>query len=410
MIELRRRYNKVADTPSYSRLPNGYQEVEWIQADGISYIDANIIFMNTTELEVDFQYEDNPIADFGFITGIYANEAQLAISKVYGEPTRGYSRSFEINTTVVENDARVYFSLQGRHKGILAYKYTKIDDLEMGNNNNVPASVIGKKMVLFAAYQSGKITYKSKAKIYSCVVKENGEYIRHLIPCRRLADNVKGMYDIVNDVFYTNAGTGKFLVGVDVHYNIPFEYQEVEYLESSLLCYINTGIILGTSFEIEIKYQVRDKSNSNYAFLFGIKTTENKYVALYYNNSKKEYCYNYNTIAFTLPYEELNDVSIFKCNQNTIELNTNSQSINVDNFTKSESLFLFNINQKPFGERYSGTVSRIYYVKIKNGTKEHNIIPCYRKADNVAGMYDLVSGEFHTNAGTGEFIVGPDII
>lgn len=39
-----------------------------------------------------------------------------------------------------------------------------------------------------------------------------------------------------------------------------------------------------------------------------------------------------------------------------------------------------------------------------------NFIPCYRKADNEAGMYDLVSGEFYTNAGTGSFIVGPDVI
>jgi hypothetical protein len=39
-----------------------------------------------------------------------------------------------------------------------------------------------------------------------------------------------------------------------------------------------------------------------------------------------------------------------------------------------------------------------------------HLIPCYRKADNVAGMYDLFSGEFYTNAGTGEFIIGPDVI
>ena len=40
--------------------------------------------------------------------------------------------------------------------------------------------------------------------------------VRDLIPCYRIADNEIGMYDIVNDVFYTNAGTGTFTKGADV--------------------------------------------------------------------------------------------------------------------------------------------------------------------------------------------------
>ena len=39
-----------------------------------------------------------------------------------------------------------------------------------------------------------------------------------------------------------------------------------------------------------------------------------------------------------------------------------------------------------------------------------NFIPCYRKSDDEAGMYDLVSGKFYTNAGTGTFEVGPLVI
>ena len=58
--------------------------------------------------------------------------------------------------------------------------------------------------------------------------------LHHYIPCYRKSDNVVGLYDIIADEFKTNAGTGSFTKGnnTDVH-ELPNEYQEVEYIESS---------------------------------------------------------------------------------------------------------------------------------------------------------------------------------
>ena len=70
-----------------------------------------------------------------------------------------------------------------------------------------------------------------------------------------------------------------------------------------------------------------------------------------------------------------------------------------------------------FGLRYGNAMSwgghyRIYsYVHKNNSTNDElmHLYPCYRKADNVAGMYDIVNNTFLTNAGTGSFILGPDV-
>ena len=43
------------------------------------------------------------------------------------------------------------------------------------------------------------------------------------------------------------------------------------------------------------------------------------------------------------------------------------------------------------------------------GNLVRDMVPCYRKADNVPGFYDLVSGSFSTNAGTGSFVTGADV-
>jgi hypothetical protein len=65
-----------------------------------------------------------------------------------------------------------------------------------------------------------------------------------------------------------------------------------------------------------------------------------------------------------------------------------------------------NVAQSPdgFGIQY------IYAHKIwENGTRVQDFVPCYRKADGVIGMYDLVTDTFFTNAGTGTFTKGADV-
>ena len=58
----------------------------------------------------------------------------------------------------------------------------------------------------------------------------------------------------------------------------------------------------------------------------------------------------------------------------------------------------------------SNTHAKMYSLKVGVKKREEAyFIPCYRKSDSEPGMYDLVSKMFFTNAGTGEFLVGPDV-
>ena len=56
--------------------------------------------------------------------------------------------------------------------------------------------------------------------------------------------------------------------------------------------------------------------------------------------------------------------------------------------------------------------TRIYkWIRTNRATNTvvENLVPCYREDDNVAGMFDLVSGAFITNSGSGTFIVGEEV-
>lgn len=60
-------------------------------------------------------------------------------------------------------------------------------------------------------------------------------------------------------------------------------------------------------------------------------------------------------------------------------------------------------------QRY-GYKGRIYSADCYNGeTKVHELIPCYRKSDNVIGMYDVITSSFLTNSGSGTLTKGGDV-
>ena len=54
------------------------------------------------------------------------------------------------------------------------------------------------------------------AKIYSLQVYDNDTLVRDFVPVYRVSDKVAGLYDKLNDKFYTNSGTGTFIVGSEI--------------------------------------------------------------------------------------------------------------------------------------------------------------------------------------------------
>lgn len=78
------------------------------------------------------------------------------------------------------------------------------------------------KMLIFACewmnldYNNTIAIYDGELKLYHFAVWQQGVLIRDMYPCYRKSDYEIGMYDLVNDKFYTNAGTGIFYKGPNV--------------------------------------------------------------------------------------------------------------------------------------------------------------------------------------------------
>ena len=62
---------------------------------------------------------------------------------------------------------------------------------------------------------------------------------------------------------------------------------------------------------------------------------------------------------------------------------------------------------KGYSRVLSGKIK--YFIQKRNGEEIVNLVPCYRKSDQVIGMYDTVTQTFYTNQGSGTFTKGQDV-
>lgn len=191
---------------------------------------------------------------------------------------------------------------------------------------------------------------------------------------------------------------------------LPSEYEELEYIESTGTQYIDTGI--SPDINTQVDYKVRLKAGaSNYTVLIGARVgSENttRFFPIAYqepNGTFKTTLGNKQNIIpinFNIDYEgsfqPQNEVSI---------INGTSYSLAGNNFTKTDNYNMYLFATLGFSGNLYQAKGVMYYCKIyDNDVLVRNFIPCYRKSDNVAGLYDKVTNTFYINSGTGEFIKG----
>lgn len=195
---------------------------------------------------------------------------------------------------------------------------------------------------------------------------------------------------------------------------LPPEYQEVEYLESTGTQFIQTNYFPKQYDEITCDFSTSVfTSGSTFWTLLSAGTGTDQLIVLLANNTTGsapavgayyKYFASGNATKFNF-YPTINkkyrlhigaDGSI-SCNGYTAS-SSYKGSVNTNLF-----LMMRANNSSPFK-------GKIFSFKVENdGQKELDLVPCYRKSDNEIGMYDLVTGSFFTNAGTGSFVAGRDV-
>ena len=72
-------------------------------------------------------------------------------------------------------------------------------------------------MYLFASHVSEEMIENiGQQRLYYVKIWDNDTLVRDFIPSYRVSDGEIGLYDLVNDEFYSNKGTGTFIKGNDI--------------------------------------------------------------------------------------------------------------------------------------------------------------------------------------------------
>lgn len=184
---------------SPNTLPEGYLQLSYIQGSGTQYIDTGFKPNNNTRVVMDvMSTSSGTFAFFGTRDTETANAYilwQLSDTSIRSDYGAGQVQqtvdSAVVRTTIDKNrDTCVFASLVIENE---ASQFTCANNL-----------------LLLTTSTGGTVdTRKMSARLYSCKIYDDDLLIRNFVPVKNDSDQV-GLYDLVEEKFYANAGTGAF--------------------------------------------------------------------------------------------------------------------------------------------------------------------------------------------------------
>jgi hypothetical protein len=191
-------------------LPSGYKGLEYIQMntprdlDNMQYIDLGFKGNQNHSIELKFKY--NAYEEYEYTMGSLTFGIGLTPENYfyynYGPGSNSYGFTLTDNGIITAKLGKECY-----YNGELVHTF---EDTTFETSQNM---IIGG--FLYAYIDDKWVPYKyttSQINVYECKVYDGTTLIKHLVPCVK-ADGEVGMYDLVNDVFFGNAGSGEFIKG-----------------------------------------------------------------------------------------------------------------------------------------------------------------------------------------------------
>ncbi len=208
-------------------LPPQYRQVEYIESSGTQCIITDLYFKSEYDVDFEFLVTDFPTNTtsnknlwstndtnldaywhFNSNWGGSVGQEQYLCWKFYATTYTGITEANgKANTRT-----RVYSKGDYWYENVLwGFSNNGTNKMTAGKTSPVPLKLYG----YYGARNNG-IFNMCNLRFFYFKVTEGDTVIAHFIPCYRKSDSVAGMYDIVNDKFYTNSGTGEFLIGGEI--------------------------------------------------------------------------------------------------------------------------------------------------------------------------------------------------
>lgn len=211
-------------------LPSTYQRVEYLESTGTQYINTGYYINPKTKIECEFQFTDSTKKQqrvFGVADSAnnrldcYVKDS-LQLGWNWTEQDNQTNLNVNTNHTIDTNKHKIV--IDGMNKTV------KLDDIYSSTivGNLTKTSTTSLTIMAYVRPQAQAFAY---LKLYDFKIYENNILVRNFIACYRKSDNTAGLYDLVNDVFYENAGTGTFKIGTNKNNVITPSFEGLSEIE-----------------------------------------------------------------------------------------------------------------------------------------------------------------------------------
>lgn len=197
-------------------LPFGFQQVEYIEGTGAQWLKSGLILNNVNyRALLKMAVTNNSYSEDAYMfgcTGVRFNVFVKNTSDAHARKLRmgigngiwtGPVMDTAIHTYIINMNTKS-LSYDGVDKSPTSNKYSQ-------GTNNYPLDIFAAGI----STDTTKCSTRVKGKLYDLKIWNwsTRTLLRSFYPCYRINDNKPGLYDIVNNVFYTNQGSEEFLIG-----------------------------------------------------------------------------------------------------------------------------------------------------------------------------------------------------
>lgn len=197
------------------KVPDGYRRVEYLEGSGTQYIDTGWINNQRSVHSYEMKFQSLALTEGGFF-GPFTSQSSivrpgtlwLSVSSSKFKMSIGTDNS-NLSKVSYDYDTNIHTFTNEVNENERTYRVTF-------DNNESYKTYAGTVYSEYSTclFRSSTSTYRPlSARIFYFIIRKNEQEVRHFIPVVRNTDDKPGMYDLVNDVFYTNAGTGEFTWG-----------------------------------------------------------------------------------------------------------------------------------------------------------------------------------------------------
>lgn len=436
-------YPTIDYNEEFGPLPSGYRKLQYISPNNNAYIDLDIKLKANYKVKVlmnlDERNDRGTIGLFGarnskdtdFQNDNHTNGAYACYVRYNYYNSIGFQRGS--HRYYYSNNDKPYGTIRWFYSTGTTFEYQDYIDtvkrrLTAAASENIDTEW---NCYLFTVNDMGTpYEYGAKGKLYRFEMwDENNNLIMRLIPAKNLQTNYIGLYDIINNKFYSNKRLMASFNGPEFYvwqkemqtsdhenvltlndispisdYNADIDLPEEYYKLFGVYfpeAYIDTNYILKKDDKVEVIAKADNNTNNSYRALFGSRSNNSQESYVFYTRYSNGSYFAYNKNSGTDSSSDSVYDTIFKLVTNQTQATWYVDEIQKGQITRSgtgkDSTYTCWIgcyNSSNSVDSYNYCTIYSFKVYDVEDNLKLNLVPCMRKSDNEIGFYDTVTKTF----------------